>query len=298
MPTDIGRPVSHFAQRFSGGDLLEEARKVLERLLPSDAEVVDDLGRWYIRRIVPYRSAIDRIEGVVVTFTDISERMGREREVREAKEFAEAIVDAVRFPLAVLTPDLRVRSANAAFYDRFEVSADETEGRPLAQLGNRQWDIPTLRDLLDRVLPEGREFVGFEIEHDFERIGRRAMLVNARPLDGAQLILLGMVDITERKRAEDHKDLLLSELSHRVRNTLAVVQALAMQTDGGSVETFREAFTGRLQVLARAHSLLLDEQWGALVMTGDLAGAVSWRRTNGAFPAPPARSRPRTAPAA
>jgi two-component system CheB/CheR fusion protein len=112
------------------------------------------------------------------------------------------------------------------------------------------------------VLPESSEFMVEEIEYDFERIGRRAMLLNARPLDGAQLILLGMVDITERKRAEEHKDLLLSELSHRVKNTLAVVQALAMQTNGtGSVEAFREAFTGRLQVLARAHSLLLERQW-------------------------------------
>ena len=57
LPTDIGRPISHFAQRFSGGDLLEDARQVLERLTPSDAEVVDDLGRWYIRRILPYRTA-------------------------------------------------------------------------------------------------------------------------------------------------------------------------------------------------------------------------------------------------
>ena len=57
LPTDIGRPISHFAQRFSGGDLVEDARKVLEQLRPSDAEVVDDLGRWYIRHIVPYRTA-------------------------------------------------------------------------------------------------------------------------------------------------------------------------------------------------------------------------------------------------
>ncbi len=140
LPTDIGRPVTHFAQRFSNGSLVEEARKVLERLLPADAEVVDDLGRWYIRHIVPYRTAADRIDGVVVTFTEITERKRREREALEAKEFAEAIVGAVRFPLVVLTPELRVRSANAAFYETFEVRPDETEGRPLAQLGNRQWE--------------------------------------------------------------------------------------------------------------------------------------------------------------
>ena len=158
LPSDIGRPIAHFAQRFSGGDLLEDARKVLERLLPSDTEVVDDLGRWYIRHIVPYRTEDDRISGVVVTFTEITERKHREKEVNEAKEFAETIVQAVRFPLVVLTPELQVRSANAAFYETFQVSPDVTEGRPLAQLGNRQWDIPELHQRLSKVLPERSEF--------------------------------------------------------------------------------------------------------------------------------------------
>jgi two-component system CheB/CheR fusion protein len=261
LPTDIGRPVSHFAQRFRDGDLLNDARKALERLQPSDTEVVDDLGRWYIRHIVPYRTAHDRIDGVVVTFTDITDRKHRESEVSEAKEFVEGIVEAVRFPLVVLTPELRVKSANAAFYEIFQVTPDETEDRPLAQLGNRQWDVPELQRLLSRVLAEGTEFIDFEIQHDFERIGRRAMLLHGRALDGAQLILLGMVDLTERKRGEQERELLARELSHRVKNILAVVQALAMQTDrSSSVEEYRGKFVGRLYALARAHSMLLDRQ--------------------------------------
>ena len=82
LPSDVGRPISHFAQRFSGGNLLEDARSVLERLRPSDAEVVDDLGRWYIRHIGPYRTATDRIGGVVVTFVDITERKRSEEELQ------------------------------------------------------------------------------------------------------------------------------------------------------------------------------------------------------------------------
>jgi two-component sensor histidine kinase len=164
--------------------------------------------------------------------------------------------------LVVLTPEMRVRSANAAFYEAFQVTPDVTEGRPLAQLGNRQWDIPELHQRLNSVLPERAEFLDLEIEHDFEQIGRRTMLLHARPLDGARLILLGMVDLTERKRAEQERELLMRELSHRVKNILAVVQALATQTDhSGSVEEFRDKFVGRLQALTRAHSLLLDAQW-------------------------------------
>jgi two-component system, chemotaxis family, CheB/CheR fusion protein len=262
LPSDIGRPISHFAQRFRGGDLVEDARRVLDRLLPTDAEVVDDLGRWYIRNILPYRTADDRIDGVVVTFTEITERKRREREVHEAKEFAEAIVQAVHFPLVVLTPELRVKSANAAFYETFQVTPDETEGRELAQLGNRQWDIPELHRRLSTVLPQRTELADLEIEHEFERIGRRTMVLHARPLNGAQLILLGMVDLTERKRGERERELLTRELSHRVKNTLAVVQALAMQTDhSDSVEEYRDKFLGRLSALARAHSLLLDAEW-------------------------------------
>jgi two-component system, chemotaxis family, CheB/CheR fusion protein len=172
-------------------------------------------------------------------------------------------VQAVRFPLVVLTSELRVRSANTAFYETFQVNRGETEGRPLSRLGNRQWDIPQLSELLIWVLQESTEFTDFEIEHDFERIGRRTMLLHARPLDGAQLILLGMVDITDRKRSENEKDLLARELSHRVKNILAVVQALTMQSNGRtrSIDEFRQSLVGRLRALSRAHSLLLDTRW-------------------------------------
>jgi two-component system CheB/CheR fusion protein len=262
LPTDIGRPISHFAQKFNGGDLVEDARNVLDRLLPVDAEVVDDLGRWYIRHIVPYRTASDRIDGVVVTFTEITERKRREQEVQAAREFAESIVNTVREPLVVLTPDLRVRSASGSFYRAFQVAREETEGRLIYELGNRQWDIPQLRRLLDEVLPTDRQFEDFEVEHEFQTIGRRTMLLNARRVEEAQLILLAIEDTTERKRGERERELLSRELSHRVKNILAVVQALAMQTDhSGSVEEYRDKFIGRLSAMTRAHSLLLDRQW-------------------------------------
>jgi two-component system, chemotaxis family, CheB/CheR fusion protein len=200
--TDIGRPLSHFAQRFRGGDLLEDARSVLDQLRRSDAEVLDDLGRWYIRHILPYRTANNRIDGVVVTFAEITERKKAEEEVQAAREFAESIVDTVREPLLVLTPELKVRSANGSFYRDFQVSREETRDRPLYELGNGQWDIPDLRRVLEEVLPHDKKFSDFEVEHEFESIGRRTMLLNGRRLDHVQLILLAIEDITERKRAE------------------------------------------------------------------------------------------------
>ena len=146
----------------------------------------------------------DRIDGVVVTFTEITERKHQEQEVEEAQEFAETIVEAVRFPLVVLTPELRVKSANAAFYAAFQVSP-RRDGGPAAGAA-RQPAVGhpgTASAPVDAFCPS-EEFADFEIEHDFERIGRRTMLLHARPLDGAQLILLGMVDITERRDGESN----------------------------------------------------------------------------------------------
>jgi two-component system, chemotaxis family, CheB/CheR fusion protein len=252
LPTDIGRPISHFAQRFSGGDLLEDARKVLERLAPSAAEIVDDLGRWYIRRITPYRTANDRIDGVVVTFTEITERKHHEQQVEAAREYAEHVIEAVRFPLVVLTPEQRVRSVNEAFCQLFGVSREETEGKLFSQLGNRQWDIPELHRLLARVLSERREFVDFEIEHDFERMGRRTMILHARPLDGEQLVLVGMVDLTDRKAEERRREDLLAQLG----DERARFEAVLHHMPAGVI--LAEAPSGRL--------LLVNEQaatiWG------------------------------------
>ena len=112
----------------------------------------------------------------------------------EARLLAEAIVETVRHPLVVLDADLRVQSANAAFYQTFRVSAGETVNRLLFQLGNGQLNIPRLRELLENILPRSSSFNDFEVEHDFDRLGRRTMLLNARRLfrrgDGAEFILL------------------------------------------------------------------------------------------------------------
>jgi two-component system, chemotaxis family, CheB/CheR fusion protein len=125
-----------------------------------------------------------------------------EQALREAKDAAEQIVETVREPLLVLTPDFRVQSANPAFYQLFQVRPAETEGQLIYQLGNGQWDIPALHALLEEILPQNTVFNDYEVTHDFEQIGRRTMLLNARRLDNVQFILLAMEDITARKHAE------------------------------------------------------------------------------------------------
>jgi signal transduction histidine kinase/DNA-binding response OmpR family regulator len=126
-------------------------------------------------------------------------------QVETVETYARAIVDTVREPLLMLDTTLRVRSANRAFYHTFHVSPAETENRLIYELGNGQWDIPALRILLEDIIPASTEFNDFELEHTFPVIGRRVMLLNARRLLGgghAELLVLAMEDVTERRRVE------------------------------------------------------------------------------------------------
>jgi PAS domain S-box-containing protein len=126
--------------------------------------------------------------------------------VEEMQNYAQNIVDTVREPLLILDTTLRVRSANRAFYQTFQVSRAETEGRLIYELGNGQWDIPALRTLLEDIVPKSSVFDDFELEHTFPAIGRRVMLLNARKLQAGhhgELLVLAMEDVTARKHAEE-----------------------------------------------------------------------------------------------
>ena len=136
----------------------------------------------------------------------------------EVSVFAEDIINTVREPLIVLDQDLRVVKVSSSFYDFFKVIPEKTVGQLIYDLGDKQWDIPKLRELLEAILPEQATFDNYEVEHDFIGIGRRTMLLNARQiprvLGKERIILLAIEDITERKRLED----LLNEAEARYRH--------------------------------------------------------------------------------
>jgi two-component system CheB/CheR fusion protein len=262
LPSDIGRPLSHFSQRFSDGDLVEDARTVLERLQPSDAEVVDELGRWYIRHIVPYRTAHDRIDGVVVTFTDITGRKHAEEALRASEERLRQVLETDAIGVLRFDHPGTLIDCNEAFLTMTGYSRREVEAR---QLNWRKMTPPEWLEVSDEQMKklEATGRLGPYEKEYFLKDGSRAwMLFAGRSLDDGTIVEYA-IDISDRKRAEQERELLARELSHRVKNTLAVVQALAMQTNGRirSIEAYREAFVGRLQGLARAHSLLLDANW-------------------------------------
>jgi signal transduction histidine kinase/CheY-like chemotaxis protein len=144
-------------------------------------------------------------ELLVLAMEDVTERRRSEAELEAIETYAQSIVDTVREPLLILDSTLRVRSANRAFYDTFNVSLEETETRLIYELGNGQWDIPALRTLLEDIIPASSVFSDFELEHDFPDIGQRVMLLNARKLQAGhhgELLVLAMEDVTERRRSE------------------------------------------------------------------------------------------------
>jgi PAS domain-containing protein len=131
-----------------------------------------------------------------------------DQEVRDALEYAEDIVATVHQSLLILDQDLKVVSASRYFYEVFKVAPEATEKQSVYDLGDHQWDIPKLRELLEEILPKTTTFDNFEVEHDFPGLGKRTMLLNARQIvqkssDRKKLILIAIEDITEAKRALD-----------------------------------------------------------------------------------------------
>jgi two-component system CheB/CheR fusion protein len=200
VASDIGRPLNDIKSSLEREDLVEEARAVLDSLVPRELEVKTIGNEWLLVRIMPYRTLENVIQGVVLTFNDITGLKTIEEKIREARDNAQRIVDTVREPLIILDGDLKVISAGRSFYQTFQVKPEETVGRYFFDLDDRQWNIPRLRELIETVLPKDTSFEDIEVEHDFPVIGHRRMLLNARRIPGetgrAQLILLAMEDVT------------------------------------------------------------------------------------------------------
>ena len=199
IDSDVGRPLADLAILIDYPDLLSDAARVLETLHASERQVPARDGRWYTVRLLVYRTARNAVEGLVLTFFDITETKRSER-AQAARVLAERIVDAVREPFLVLDGELRVVRANRSYYRTFQAEPAATEGCLIQDLESHQWIIPTLRERLERVLRDGEGFDDFEVETEFPEIGPRKLVLNARPLvdwDGmaAELVLLGFEEL-------------------------------------------------------------------------------------------------------
>jgi two-component system CheB/CheR fusion protein len=203
IPTDVGRPLGDIQPNVNVPDLGPLILEVMDTLATCEREVQDRQGRWYSLRIRPYKTADGKIDGAVLTFMDIDAARRSAALIDEAHGFANGIVETLRDPLVILDPDLRVKRANGMFYKMFQVTPEDTEGRFLYDLGDGQWNIPKLRQLLEEILPRNSVFNDFAVEREFPHIGRKQMLLNARQILGKdnklKAILLAIEDTTRHK---------------------------------------------------------------------------------------------------
>ncbi|OGU06307.1 MAG: hypothetical protein A2X82_04390 [Geobacteraceae bacterium GWC2_55_20] len=229
-------------------------------------------------------SFIETTNGVLVIslISDITLRKQLEAEIQNAREYAENIVETVREPMVVLNSDLKILTANHSFYDAFKVTPEATIGNFIYDLGNRQWDIPKLRVLFEEILPHDTVFNGYEVEHDFQDIGRKIILLNARQIFrkdiGSHIILLAMEDITERKQAEEEIERVNTELeaanleleafnytvAHDLRNPLNVISSYCQmikefygdKLDEKCLHYIQQAYEGTLRMSQLIEALL------------------------------------------
>jgi len=255
---------------------IPKLRELLEKILPQKTtfdnyEVEHDFTTIGKRIMLLNARQIQRLTGkkriILLAIEDITERREIENGLEkarkeleatkisedEAREYAESIIDTVREPLISLDQDLRVISASRSFYEVFKVKPEHTVGQLIYDLGNKQWNIPKLRELLEKILPQKTTFDNYEVEHDFTTIGKRIMLLNARQIQRLtgkeRIILLAIEDITERREIETglekaHEDLkdLATELERtaRVKSEFLANMSHELRTPLNSINGFSE----------------------------------------------------------
>ncbi|MFL5258347.1 MAG: chemotaxis protein CheB [Hyphomicrobiales bacterium] len=264
--SDEGRPITDFTHNLEYGALAEDARAVLGNLIPIEREVQSRSGRWYLMRMRPYRTVEDKIDGVVITFLDITERLRVEEALRHSEEQLrqkQRLIDLSREAIFIWDFDDGIVDWNRGSERLYGYTREETLGQRKDQL--LKTSVPGSSFLaLTRVLLDQGTWSG-ELLHR-TKDGRELIAesrLELRLVAGRRLVLETTRDITDRKEWERQQQMLLGELTHRVKNTLAIVQSIAHQTltTSKSKEDFVRSLDGRLAALASAHTLLVDTNW-------------------------------------
>ncbi len=230
IPADIGRPIADLKPRINAPDLEEILRQVLDTLQPYEREVEDSEGRAYLMRIRPYRTSEDRIDGTVLQLLDVSEIKRSLENVRHARDYAEAIVNTIHEPLAVVDGQLTIRDANRAFYDSMEAPEHAAKGKAIFDISSGRFDTSAIRTLFDQLKEGVAELNDVEIEPKLLNGETQTLLINARRLkspDREPLILMALEDITERKRAAEAR---YRRLFETARDGIVIIDAMTGET--------------------------------------------------------------------
>lgn len=203
----IKKPFSLFISPGSKDVFYLHLRQVFSTGVPQTCELklVDKKGAQLDVQLESLSAQEENSSNCRTAMSDITDRKIAEEAVRNTLAYTESIVDTIREPLVILDAHHRMKTANHAFYKTFKIPIEDTIGKSVYELGNNQWNIPRLRELLEKIIPRNTQFRDFEIEQEFPNIGRKAMLLNAcrLKLAGTDMILLAIEDITERKKIEE-----------------------------------------------------------------------------------------------
>ncbi len=204
IDSDVGRPLEQLSSNLLGDSLIKDARKVLQTLAQKEFEVELANHNWYSMRILPYRTLDNVIDGVVITFTDITKQKNALAVAQEERFFAKSIVSTVREPILVLDSDLRVTWVSEAFRAMFNMREGEAHDKSLHDLGGGRWDIPELMVALRDILPGKNEINDFSLSGYSERFGGKMLAVDAREIrrDGskARMVLLVVKELPGKAR--------------------------------------------------------------------------------------------------
>lgn len=237
LVTDIGTPINWLKHGLNCPDLERFALAAIEAVSAQEHEVRDRDGRWYLLRIQPYLTLDNKIDGAVLVLINIDALKRGTLETARALDYAEAMLRTARVPLVALHSDLRVNTANEAFYKTFKLSAADVDGHSIFTLSGGAWDIPELRTLLLDILPRDSFLDDFQVIHEFPIIGRRTMWLNARRMKGAEgateMIVLSIEDVTEQ--LESSERVRRSEVRFRRLFETAQDGILILEPDSGRI---------------------------------------------------------------
>ncbi|MDO9107907.1 MAG: PAS domain-containing protein [Coriobacteriia bacterium] len=199
IESDAGRPLSDIVSNLKYDKFMDDIQQVVERVTYKEMELETEDGKWFKTRIMPYKTSNNVIDGAVITFNNISPAKKQYMDALDAVNFAEGVIQTVREPLLVMDSDMRVISANPSFYKTFKLTPEATIKKVLYNLGNNEWDITALRNLLEDLLPNEIDLQDYVVETDFPNIGHMKMVLNARQIyqegKGTNMILLAMDEV-------------------------------------------------------------------------------------------------------
>jgi two-component system CheB/CheR fusion protein len=272
-PSDEGRPISDFSHQLEYDDLINDTRKVLSDLAPIRREIRSRNNLWYDMRMRPYRTVDNKIDGVVITFVDITERLHTEQTLRDREgelRRQKRLVELSLAPIIVWEFDGTIREWNRGCEELYGYTHDEAIGRRKEELLKTEVPGSSYNEITKKLREEGT-WRGELLHHTKDgRVLTVEAVMQLEPVGGRQLAIQSMRDITDQKMWEEQQNILRRDLAHCLRNMFAVVQSIARQTMNvhPSPEEFIASFEGRLAALGSANDLLSESNWDSTDLEG------------------------------